>query len=174
MTKKTLSIVHVCHACDGAFIVSEGFCRDCGDTGDHSEESLAGPAWLTLIPQTVPLAVGVRVRHYIDPAWGYVKTTHADGDVSILWEHKYRPTVSKSAARFVRVDLEDPSQSAYGYALRYAWSNLENVPGEVMLSNLGALVTRFVAGYSPSQDDRAELARYLTIVEDEARDESYE
>lgn len=171
MTKKTLSIVHVCDECGGAFIVSEGVCRDCGANGDHFEQNEGAPEWLPLIPSTVPLSVGVRVRHYLDPAWGWVKSTHADGDVSILWDHKYRPNSVKTCPRFVRIDLEDPSESAYGYALRYAWSNLDKIPGDVLLAGLGTLLSRFVAGYSPTQDDRAELSRFLTIIEDQQNDE---
>ena len=165
MTIQELSLVHVCDECRGAFILSEGRCRGCGSSGAHYSVSDSPPDWMWLVPDTVPLVVGGRVQHYLDRTAGYVKALCPDGYIEVLWVgQRSAPTIVRTPRRWLRIDLEDPSGAAYGYALRWAWNEMEALPGEVSVAGLGQLLTDFVAGRTPTDDDRKRLAGYCERI----------
>ena len=165
MTVQELSLVHVCDECRGSFILSEGRCRGCGSTGPHYSVSDQPPDWMWLMPDSVPLVVGVRIQHYADQTIGYVKTMRGDGDVEVLWVgQRSAPTVARAPRGWLRIDLEDPSGAAYGYALRWAWNTMETLPGDVSVAGLGELLTSSVAGRPPTDADRKRLAGYCERI----------
>ena len=164
----SLSVVEVCDRCRGAFVVSEGRCISCGGTGAHYPVSGEPPDWLWLMPSAVPLVVGVRVRHYTLRHVGYIHSTRADGSFDVLWARPI-PVIFGAEPEEIRIDLEDPSGSGYGYALRHAWKEIGRLPGYASAAALGRLSIDYLFGASPSDGDRRLLAGYLDHMTRTAR-----
>jgi len=169
MSAVTLSIVHVCDSCLGPYLVASGVCADCGATGYHYSYQDRPPEWLWLMP-ILPLTVGARIRHRLDLTLGYVRSmrTRHDGEpvIEVLWDNGNKlPSVCETRTDLVRLDLEDPSGGSYGLALRWAWRNTSELPLEVSLERLGALVAAHTAGRAPTPDDIHALAEYCDQID---------
>ena len=170
-----LSIVHLCDNCLGPFLVSKGYCSDCSSTGYHYSTEDEPPRWLWLMPM-LPVEAGLRVRHRMDLTVGYVRAIfppgfhgYDDADtqrIEILWDcGNGQPTIVQTRSDLFRVDLEDPSASAYGYALRWAWSLCTKLPDEVPLDELGELLRKWHDQEEVTDEDRLTLAKYCDKID---------
>ena len=161
-----LSLVHVCDSCRGAYVLAKGHCLSCGSTGAHYPASAEPPEWIGKMPDSIPLVGGGRVQHRLDGTVGYVRGLQPNGDILVLWDG-LSPGLCAMRPDWLRVDLEDPSAGAYGYALRWAWNMVTagQLPREICAAALGDLIQSWTAGHAPTDEDRLILAGYCDRVD---------